>query len=92
MSDKAFEWGSADFAFQMPDNWPEASSQIDQAESRRRAKERSLPVYQKTNYITRTSGQNIASARNTIKELRRKKIQKKIPIMIFHLFEKVTVK
>merc|ERR1711931_117874 len=69
MSDKAFEWGSADFAFQMPDNWPEATNQIDKAESRRRSMERSLPVYQKTNYITRTTGRNIVNARNTIKSL-----------------------
>ena len=91
MSDKAFDWGSADFAFQMPDNWPEASSQIGKAESLRRAKERSLPVYQKTNYITRTSGKNIVSARNTIKELR-EYCTKKFLIIVIYLFSKVTVK
>ena len=50
MSDKAFEWGSAEFAFQMPDNWPSAIEDIKKSESIRRHRERDWPVHQKTNY------------------------------------------
>ena len=50
MSDKAFEWGSAEFAFQMPDNWPSAIEDIKKSESLRRHRERDWPVHQKTNY------------------------------------------
>jgi uncharacterized protein YqgV (UPF0045/DUF77 family) len=66
MSDKAFEWGSAEFAFQMPDNWPAAIGAIERAETQRRERERSWPVHQKTNYITRTTGRNMRHARDSI--------------------------
>jgi hypothetical protein len=60
-------WDSPENAFKVPPNWRRAQVEIEKELLQRRRKERSLPVYMKNSYVTRSMGNNLPRIRRELK-------------------------
>merc|ERR1712159_508515 len=60
-------WDSPENAFKVPPNWRRAQEEIEKELLQQRRKERSLPVYMKNSYVTRSMGNNLPRIRRELK-------------------------